>query len=373
MRFHGSMAKRVVPVILVSGFAGTGKSSLIDNLKRVLQIRRPSYIHYGGESNLIEAIETAVDMEQADVIVIEAICHLEPFVVADLLVGGDEDQPPPRNIKVDTLVTVVDAASFLKEVLGTQDLNEVVVGDCDPEDDRTVAEVLIEQVEFADVIVLNKMDLVSRVELRRVEALLTRLNPRARILPAILGRVPAEEIIETSLFDLEETDDGAGWLAELDGLFDEAESTDGVSSFTYVERRPFHPLRFNELLGDFQVKGLVRAKGSIWVASRHHEIGHWAYTGGASILNYGGAWYAATPAREWPTDERERAEIMSEWVPPFGDRRQEIAFIGIEMDENEIRERLNECLLTAQEMKNGPEGWFSMPDPLPDWHVSENT
>lgn len=366
------MSTRSIPVTLVSGFAGAGKSVLVENLKRALEIRRPSFIYNDGESDLIEKVETAVDMEGADLIVVENICHLEPYAVADFLAGGDEGRPPPKKVRLDTLVTVVDASTLIRDLLGSQDLLETLT-DCDPEDDRTVGEVLIEQIEFADVLILNKMDLVSRAELRRAEALLARLNPRARILPAIFGRVPSQEVIGTQLFDFEKTDEGAGWLAELDGLFNDTEASDGVSSFTYIERRPFHPLRFNELLGDMHVKGLVRAKGSIWVASRHHEIGIWSYAGGASMLNYGGAWFAATPARDWPTDERERAEIMSEWVPPFGDRRQEIAFIGIDMDEREIRDRLNECLLTSREMRDGPDGWFSMPDPLPDWHVSENT
>ena len=345
---------------------------LVENLKRALEIRRPSFIYNDGYSDLIEKVENAIDMEGADLIVVENMCLLEPYSVADLLAGGDDRRPPPKNIRLDTMVTVVDASTLVSDLLGSKDVIEVVP-DADPEDDRTVAEVMIEQIEFADVLVLNKMDVVNRLELRRAEALLERLNPRAKILPAIFGRVPSQEIIETRLFDFENTDEGAGWLAELDGLFSDSVDSEGVSSFTYIERRPFHPFRFNELLGDFHVKGLVRAKGSIWVASRHNEIGIWSYAGGASLLNYGGAWFAATPARDWPTDERERAEIMSEWVPPFGDRRQEIAFIGIDMDEQEIRERLDECLLTSREMRDGPDAWFSMPDPLPDWHVSENT
>ena len=222
------MATRSVPVTLVSGFLGAGKTAFIESLKRSLQVRRPAFLHFDGQSDLIEMVENAVEMDGADVIVIEAVCHLEPFFVADLLAGGDESQPPPKGIRVDTLVTVVDASRFISDALGARDIVESV-NDCDPDDDRTVTEILVEQVEFADVVVLNKMDLVSRAELRRVEALLARLNPRARVLPAVLGRVPAEEVIGTGLFDFDETDDGAGWLAELDGLFEETEASEGVS------------------------------------------------------------------------------------------------------------------------------------------------
>ncbi|MEK7357398.1 MAG: GTP-binding protein, partial [Bdellovibrionota bacterium] len=239
----------------------------------------------------------------------------------------------------------------------------------DEEDDRMLSELLLEQIEFADVLVLNKTDLVSTEDADSQEALLVRLNPRARVFRCERGRVPSRDLIETGHFELDDTDDGVGWLAELSGDFPSHEGGFGVSSFTVIEHRPFHPIRFNELLNSFDVAGLIRAKGSVWVASRHHEIGIWSLAGKASLLTYGGAWFAATPAREWPPDERERAEIMKGWVPPFGDRRQEIAFIGLRMNEAEIRERLRECLLTPEEMKAGPEGWFTIPDPLPDWHT----
>lgn len=365
------MASISVPVTLVSGFSEVGKTSVVEHLRRSLRARRPAFIYFDGESDLLEQIESAIEMDGADLVVIEAACHLEPFAVVELLEEGEPGRLPPKGLRVDTLVTVLDANRLVEEVLGIQDMRERVAN-CEPEDERTVAEVLIEQIEFADVLVINKINLVDEGSLLKVEALAGRLNPRARLIRAVDGRVRSEDVIATGLFDIEDTDDGAGWLAELEGFFDEIGEVESVASFTYVERRPFHPLRFNEMLADFQVKGLVRAKGTIWVASRHHEIGIWSYAGGASLLSYGGAWFAATPAREWPRDERERADIMSEWAPPFGDRRQEIAFIGIGLSECEVRERVDECLLTADEMKDGPDSWFSIPDPLPDWHVEAN-
>lgn len=367
---YGPMAKprRNVPVTIVSGFKGAGKSTLVEHVAKSIRGQRVAVIEDDGEKDLFAEIEDALGVQACDQIVIECASNLEPYFVAEHLVYGDDENPPPEGIKVDTLVTVVDASTWLDEIQESADLVDRGLA-FDEEDDRMVSELLIEQIEFADVVVLNKTDKVSTEDADAQEALLVRLNPRARVFRCERGRVPVGDLVATGAFDIVETDDGAGWLAELSGDFPTKEGGFGVSSFTFVERRPFHPIRFNELLNEFDVTGLVRAKGSVWVASRHHEIGIWSLAGRASLLTYGGAWFAATPAREWPADERERAEIMKGWVPPFGDRRQEIAFIGLEMNEAEIRERLRECLLTPAEMKDGPEGWFSIPDPLPDWHT----
>jgi G3E family GTPase len=358
----------LVPVTLVAGFQGSGKTTLIEALKNRMRSQRVATLKDDGEIDLFAEIEQALEVQAADVVLVECAANLEPYFVAEQLVYGDEMSGPPDGMKVDTAVTVVDTSTFLRQMRSEGELLDLDLA-FDEEDDRMVAELLIEQIEFADVIVLNKIDRVEKEELAQVESFIERLNPRAKILPTTQGEIAPDEVVDTGYFDFEDTDDGAGWLAELRGDFAESEAAKGVKSFTFSERRPFHPIRFNELLSDLSVKGLVRAKGYVWVATRHHEIGIWSVVGQSSLLTYGGAWFAATPAREWPRDERERAEIMKEWTPPFGDRRQEIAFIGIAMDEAEIKERLRECLLTYNEMKDGPDSWFSIPDPLPDWHV----
>ncbi|MES2964133.1 MAG: GTP-binding protein [Bdellovibrionota bacterium] len=367
---YGAMAgsRRNVPVTIVSGFKGAGKSTLVEHVVKSARGQRVAVIHDDGEKDLFAEIDNALSVQACDVIVVECAANLEPYFVAEHLVYGDDETPPPTGIRVDTLVTVVDSSSWLDEIQLSADLLERELA-FDEEDDRMVSELLLEQIEFSDVIVLNKTDKVSTEDSDAQEALLVRLNPRARVFRCERGRVPVADLLDTGAFDILETDDGAGWLAELSGEFRSGMGGFDVSSFTFVEHRPFHPIRFNELLNEFDVHGLIRAKGSVWVASRHHEIGIWSLAGRASLLTYGGAWFAATPAREWPADERERAEIMKGWVPPFGDRRQEIAFIGLKLNENEIRERLRESLLTPDEMKDGPEGWFSIPDPLPDWHT----
>lgn len=358
---------RATPITLVSGFRGAGKTSLLNQLRKQASARIV-FLEDDGERDIFTEIEDAAQMEAADAIVIECAANLEPFFIAEHLVEGDEENPPVQGARVDTLVTVVDAGGLLKDLYGRAELLDRDLA-FDEEDDRLVPELLIEQIEFADVLVLNKTDLVSTERADELESLLSRLNPRAKIVRAEQGRVPYSDVVNTGSFDLESTDDGAGWLYELSGDFRENEAAFGVSSFTFIDRRPFHPVRFNEVVRDFQVKGLVRAKGSVWVASRHNEIGIWSLAGRASLLTYGGRWFASTPMREWPSDERERLEIMTDWMAPFGDRRQEIAFIGLNMSEAEVRTRLEKALLTPGEMEGAPDSWSAFEDPLPDWHT----
>lgn len=360
----------LIPITLISGQVGSGKSSVVQQLKREAGSLRLTVLEDDGAKDLAAEIEEAVEVEATDAIVIECAANLEPFFVAEHLIDGDDEVPPPTGVRVDTLVTVLDASTLLADLSGTANVQDRELA-FDDEDDRSIAELLIEQIEFADVLILNKTDLVSTERADELEALLARLNPRAKLLRSERGRVPKGEVLKTHRFDREGTDDGAGWLFELSGEFHDENGGFGVSSFTYLERRPFHPERFEALIEDFKVRGLVRAKGYVWVASRHNEIGIWSLAGRTSLLTYGGLWFAATPLREWPKDERERLEIMQDWMAPFGDRRQEIAFIGLKMSEADIRERLQACLLTPDEMDGAPESWSSLRDPLPDWHTDD--
>ncbi|MES2856985.1 MAG: GTP-binding protein [Bdellovibrionota bacterium] len=360
------------PLTIISGFKGAGKTTVIDALKASTINRRIFTLEDDGEKDIFNDIETVNTMQNPDAIVIECMSNLEPFFVAEHLTFGDDETAAPEGVRIDTMVSVVNAVTFLDDIRNSEELADHDLA-FDDEDDRMVSELIMEQIEFSDVILLSKVDLVSPARTDLLLHVLRRLNPRARVYPCERGVIRPEEIIGTGLFDLETTDDGAGWLAELAGEFISRTDTHGVTSFTFRERRPFHPIRFNELLSDFAVDGLLRAKGYVWVATRHHEIGLWSLAGRASLLTYGGAWFAATPAREWPKDEVERMQIMQDWVAPFGDRRQEIAFIGVNINETEIRERLQECLLTSEEMIDGPDSWFALPDPLPDWHIESDS
>jgi len=368
------MAAFCISTTLVSGFAGVGKSTLIENLRSLLKnqmvpLKALVVCDEGAEDAVfLKKVNDAIRAQPADVLLIESACDGEPFFGAELLSFGEPGVLREQLLRLDTLVTVIDTSRFIADVLASEDPVELGTR-CVIDDERTVSEILIEQIEFADVIVLNKADLCDDALIRQTSALVERLNPRARILSTIRGAIAAEEVINAGLFDMEETDDGAGWLAQLQGEFEGVGIDHGVMSFTYKERRPFHPRRFHEMLELFAIEGLVRAKGSIWIASRHQEIGVWSLAGAASLLTYGGAWFAATPANEWPLGEEDRAEILEDWAAPFGDRRQEIAFIGIDFDMNMIRKELDACLMTSAEMRNGPDGWQELVDPLPDWHI----
>ncbi len=352
-----------VPVTLISGFAGSGKSTVIEALRRAPGGDKLVIIQDNGEEDLIEILSEAANrVEDGGAIVVECAPALEPYPIVEFF----EENPLPEGIRIDALVTVVDGSRFMTDVFTSRDMESTGLA-IDEGDDRSVSEVMIEQVEFADVIIVNKMDLINSADFSVLDSLMERLNPHAKRLHATRGAVAPKDVVRTELFHLEETDAGAGWLAELDGAFDEIGEVEGVSSFTYLEHRPFHPERFAEILTEFGFPGLVRAKGSVWIATRHNEIGLWTLAGRTSLITSAGHWFAATPASEWPSSEADRLEIMQDWVPPFGDRRQEIAFIGIDLPEQEIRSALDSCLLTHQEMRDGPESWSTLADPLPEW------
>lgn len=391
-RFAGAivaMARNQTPIVLVFGGGSVGKTTVIHHLLSQFPESRVSLVRDEGNWSRKDVLVELSAGESPGLVVMECAAALEPFaVVEDLGARNDrakddrhfrdekkDDVKGEVRFRIRAVVTVVDASRFFADARSKEPLRqarrwrpESVEPSGVSDDDRTVSEVLLDQVEYADAIVINKSNLISGARLEQLSALLHRLNPRAIRLVSEDGYVPFHELAGAELFDSEHADEGAGWLAELRGDFDDMLAIRRVSSFTWLERRPFHPLRLNELLVDFQAKGLFRAKGLIWIATRHHEVGILSIAGRSqAVLNRGGFWYAATPARDWPEDPGIRAEIMEQWALPYGDRRQELAFIGIDMDQKFIRECFEDCLLTYAEMKEGPDLWRLIPDPLPDW------
>jgi G3E family GTPase len=267
------------------------------------------------------------------------------------------------------MVTVVDAANFMTEYEKADDLSErgVAVGD---EDERTVVDLLVEQVEFADVILLNKTDLAGEEESARVEAIVSHLNPEATILRTQFGRVPIDQILNTGLFDFEEAARSPGWLQELNGEHVPETEEYGISSFVFRARRPFHPERLWAWIRQSH-DGVLRSKGFFWIAPRHHTAFLWSQAGGASRVEPAGTWWAATPKEHWPEFEDVLQEIQANWSHPFGDRRQELVFIGQSMDRAKIESSLNSCLLTDEEMRAGATSWSRLPNPFPHWNPVE--
>ncbi len=392
-----------LPVTVISGFLGAGKTSLLNHVLNNRAGRRVAVIVNDmsevnidvdlisrGGAALSRTEEALVEMTNGcicctlrddllievsrlarerrfDYLLIESTGIGEPLPVAQTFVFEDEVGASLSSVaRLDTMVTVVDASAFLEDFYGFDDIRERGES-LGPEDERTVADLLTDQVEFCDVIVLNKCDLVSAGRLADVEARLRALNPVAEIVRAEHGIVDLAKVLDTGLFDLEAASTSAAWIRELEGLHVPETEEYGVRSFVYRERRPFHPERLNALLEGGALAEVVRAKGLLWVATRPAYVGLMSLAGRAVTLGPIGTWWSTVPESSWDVDDDEHAAIKSDWHPEWGDRKNELAFIGIGMDEAAIRACLDAALVTPTEAAAGLTSWSVFTDPLPAW------
>jgi G3E family GTPase len=396
------MNPSTLPVTVLSGFAGSGKSTIVDRLFRNDQGVRIAAIasatHPGDpagelpngcaryvlpDDDLANGLESFIRQLAAqsrfDAVIVETEAASDPMSVAEFLAfADDETAASSADARLDTMVTVVDAQRFLADYAVSDSLSERGIPTSD-DDDRTVVEVLVEQIEFCDVIVLNKTDLASEEEVKRLGRILHSINPRAVLVNAEHGNVALSEVIDTGRFDFDATASAPGWLATLNGDYDadgEADAS-GVGHYVYRARRPFHPQRFWELLHQ-EWEGVLRGKGFFWLATRSDVGGSLSQAGGACRHGPAGMWWAAQDRSEWPTNDPElEAEIVADWYgdpddSTIGDRRQELVLIGIDLDANVWRAKFDACLLTDDEWSLGPQAWQQFSDPFPPWDVEEH-
>jgi len=246
------------------------------------------------------------------------------------------------------------------------------------EDERTVADLLVEQVEFCDVLLISKTDLLSDVQVNELIAILRTLNPVAEIVPMVRGQVPLEKLLNTGKFAIERARQAPGWLKELRGEHIPETEEYGIGSFVYRARRPFHPQKLHDFFSgafDQSVRGtsgrLLRSKGFFWLASRPQWAGQWSQAGGVAQQGAAGMFWRAVPREQWPEDEEQLEYIMAKWQEPFGDMRQELVFIGQGLDQAMITGQLDACLLGDDELMLGQDYWKTLPDPFPQWFADE--
>ena len=394
-----------LPVTVLSGFLGAGKTTVLNHilnnregLKVAVIVNDMSEINIDAATvqnevslnrseeklvemsngcicctlreDLLEEVNRLAKAGRYDYLVIESTGISEPLPVAETFTFADEDGVSLSDIaSLDTMVTVVDAVNFLNDYDQAKSLNEVgeSLGE---EDERSVADLLVEQVEFADVLLISKTDLIADKELERLKSILKTLNTEAEQIAIQHGNAPLKQVLNTQKFSFEKAQQAPGWLKEMRGEHVPETEEFGISSFSYIARRPFHPKKFYDFLHSKEISGkLIRSKGFFWLATRPHFAGSWSQAGGIARYGAAGLFWYAVPRDQWPQDPEYLKAIEEQWVEPFGDMRQELVFIGQGLDKQDIIARLDSCLLTEDELLQGKEGWKALEDPFPVWGV----
>lgn len=381
-----------LPVTVLSGFLGAGKTSLLNhilhnkqNLKVAVIVNDMSEINVDAqlvkqentlsrtEERLVEMsngcicctlredlmieVERLANEKRFDYLLIESTGISEPLPVAQTFSYVDEENgiDLTKFSRLDTMVTVVDCFNFAKDfgsidTVWTRKMNEE-----DPNDNRTIVNLLTDQIEFANVIILNKTDLLSPIQVGELKAIIQKLNPKAKILQSTFGKVNPNEILNTGLFDFDEASNGTNWIEELAKAKHTPETEEyGISSFVFRDARPFHPERFWHYINNYWHAGIIRSKGLFWIASRPKDALNWGQAGGSVRADSAGAWWAGVPTWErnfYPVWNESKDLIMQRWDKRFGDRVNELVIIGQDLDQEAIIEELQECLCTEEEIR----------------------
>lgn len=392
-----------LPVTVLSGFLGAGKTTVLSHILNNRQGKKVAVIVNDMSDINIDAAtiksgvslnhsnEKLVEMSNGcicctlredllvevgklakdgrfDYLVIESTGISEPLPVAETFTFADENGVSLSDLaNLDTMVTVVDAVNFLNDYEQANDLQDTGES-LGKDDERSIADLLVDQVEFADVILISKTDLITNNELNKLTAILNTLNTQANIIPISNGHININQVLNTGLFNFERAQQAPGWLKEMRGEHIPETEEYGISSFNYTARRPFDPEKFYNFLHNTEQFGkLIRSKGYFWLATRPLFCAQWSQAGGIAHYGFAGMFYKAIPKKDWPTEPELLADINSKWLEPFGDMRQELVFIGQSLNKHAMIKALDDCLLPEDTVLKGKDFWKTFNDPFPIW------